>query len=143
MKEHDIDNVLRLAVANLHQQELPAVFKEAVENQPRAPLALMIESFLAEHTQIESKALLQAIADLNQGTPEDLDRPDFQSYLIGRFGMSETVFDQARRALATHRRFARAQSGEQMQLAARDEAGTGGCAADVDEIRLLFKKRKK
>ncbi len=143
MKENDIDDIMRLAFANLRRPEPPEAFKDAIGNQPRAPLAALIDAFIAEHPHIASRGLLQRIADLNQGTPEDLDRPDFQSYLIGRFEVSESELTQCRHALGTYRRLAKAHAGEQLQAAARDEHGDGGGALDVDEIRALFKKRKK
>lgn len=143
MKDEDLDEILTLAFANLRRSEPPAAFQKAVANQPRAQLATLIEAFIEEHPHIASRALLQKVADLNQGTPEDLDRMDFQSYLIGRFGASEAELRQCRHALGTYRRLVQSASGEQVQMAARDEAGKGGGTATVSEIRAVFKKRKK
>jgi hypothetical protein len=143
MKENNIDDILTLAFANLHQPEPPEAFKNAIARQPRAPLAQLIDGLLEEQPGIGVRLLLKRIADLNQGSPEDMDRMDFQSYLIGRLGVSESELRQCMTALGSYRRLCEAHPGEQFLAAARDECGEGIGSIDADQLRALFKKRKK
>jgi hypothetical protein len=68
---------------------------------------------------------------------------DFQSYLIGRLGVSESELRQCMTALGSYRRLCEAHPGEQFLAAARDECGEGIGSIDADQLRALFKKRKK
>jgi hypothetical protein len=142
MKENDIDDILTLAFANLQQPEAPVAFEKAVERQPEAPLTRLIAEMLEEQPDIRHRQLLERLAKLNQGTPEDMDQADFQSYLLGRLDISEADLRECMAALGTYRRVCQAQPGEQLLAAARDESGDSIVAADVDEIRNQLKKRK-
>jgi hypothetical protein len=143
MKDEDIDDVLAIALANLKDPNLPEFLKKAAAEAPRAPLAVLIDAFLSEQPGIAVRPRLEAIAALNQGTPEDLDRPACQSYLIGRLGMVEAELGRCMRAVGNYRRLSQATVGERFLTAARDEARDGGGSVDAAEIREQLKKRNK
>lgn len=142
MKEERFDEIARLAFANLHQPGPPDAFKEGMKDLPRAPLAALIDGMLEEQPGFSLRTVLEEVARLNQGALEDMDRPDFQSYLIGKLGISETNLRRCIQALRTYRRVSQGTSGEKFLAAAREENGDSVGSADIDEIRNLLKKRK-
>lgn len=127
MNTEDFDDLLKLAVANIVQPEPPDRIKEALADLGRAPLAAFIERFLQERPRIASRSVFEAVAALNQGTLEDLDRAEFRSYLISQTGITEQDLADCMRHLATFQQVSQAMArGASIAMAARDEEGEGG-----------------
>jgi hypothetical protein len=143
MKDNELDDLLRVAIANMRQPEPSEAFREAISGAGRAPLAALIDKLLEEQPNVSARSALKAIAGLNQGCVEDLDTPVFQSYLIARLGITEAQVRQCMRSIGTFAQLIRSSAEQRFLAAARDEQGNGGGSASADDIREQLKKRKK
>jgi hypothetical protein len=137
----DFDDILSLVVANERQPEPPADILCGLEGLLIAPLAEVIIRLLNEQPRLDAGPILKAISDLNQGRPEDLDRPDFQSYIVLTLRCSQSDLVRVKEALRTFRLLQEARSDKPTSLAARDESLAGGGAATASEIAVQLRKR--
>ena len=67
MKDNELDDLLRVAIANMRQPEPSEAFREAISGAGRAPLAALIDKLLEEQPNVSARSALKAIAGLNQG----------------------------------------------------------------------------
>ena len=97
------DDMLRAAAAFTVRPELREDVKQAFANIPRAPLSRFIDDYVATHPNIDLAVALKTIADLNQGTLDDLDTKDFQSYVVSATSVSEVQLRRCAAALGSYR----------------------------------------
>jgi len=144
MKPHD--EITCLAADYLKNRE--AISKhvgDAFANIPRAPLAKLIDDFLAFSPQIEIAPILRKIAETNQGRLEDLNVSEFQSYLIAKCATDEMVLRRAIFALSnfSNIKAAYADGDKPMRIAARDDKNSGQNATTMNDLLKQISKRRK
>jgi hypothetical protein len=137
----DFDDILSLVVANERQSRPSTDVLSGLEGLPIAPLAKVIIRLLDDHPRLDAGPILKAISDLNQGRLEDLDRPDFQSYVIATVKCSQVELVRVKEVLRTSRLLQETRSDTTTLLAARDESLVGGGAATATEIAAQLRKR--
>ena len=115
---------------------------DAFANIPRAPLAKLIDDFLKTSPKIDVAPILKKIADTNQGRLEDLDSPEFRSYLIATCGTSDTQLRGIIGTLSNFNSFsmAKVDVDRQVAIAARDGSNSGQKSATLSD---LLKQREK
>ncbi len=116
---------------------------DAFANIPRAPLAALIDDFLKTSPRIDIAPVLKKIADTNQGQLEDLNSPEFRSYLIASCGTNDI---QLRSIIGTLLHFnsfsmTKMDAGRQVTIAARDESNSGQKIATLSELLEQREKR--
>lgn len=137
MNDQDFNDILRVAAASLISSEPPKEFQDAVS--ARAPLASFIDALVLHQPKLSSRSALERIANLNQGTIEDLNASAFQSYVISRTGVSELELQRCLREIETFRRVLEAVAREEsVPLAARDEAGLTKQLVAASEIMKML-----
>jgi hypothetical protein len=87
VNERDLTKLIRIAAACLDTSSIPATFREALV--ARSPLAALIDAMLLQRPESPVRGALERIAQLNQGTIEDLNASSFQSYLIYKADINE------------------------------------------------------
>ena len=117
---------------------------DAFANIPRAPLAKIVDDLVEMQPQFSLNPLLKRIGELNQGRVDDLNMPQFQSYLIAK---CETNEMDLRRAISAINSFllirATASGGDKaMLIAARDGENSGQKSATMSDILKQISKRK-
>lgn len=106
MNDTDFTNMLRIAAHALDNPNVPREFQDAL--LARAPLSSAIDSLLVHRPKCSMRSALERIADLNQGTLEDLNAPAFQSYVIYNASINELELYACIREIATFRRLSEA-----------------------------------
>ncbi len=116
---------------------------DAFANIPRAPLATLIDDFLKTSPRIDIAPVLKKIADTNQGRLEDLDSPEFRSYLIASCGTNDIQLRSIIGTLFNFKSFSVAQmdASRQVAIAARDETNSGQKSATLSELLEQREKR--
>ncbi|HTW85407.1 MAG TPA: hypothetical protein VMD91_15160 [Candidatus Sulfotelmatobacter sp.] len=118
---------------------------DAFQNIPRAPLAKLIDEFLKTSPKIDVAPILKKIADTNQGRLDDLNVPEFQSYLIAKCGTNEVQLKKLIQTLNNFHSFAMAKEGanKQVSIAARDEQNSGQTSATLNDLLKLRERRER
>jgi hypothetical protein len=138
------DEITALALDYINSKEaISERVREAFADMPRAPLAQLVDEFLAMQSMIDLAPVLKRIREVNQGRLEDLNLPVFQSYLIAR---CETDELQLRRAISALNNFlvikaASSRGDKTVLIAARDDDSTGRKSASTDDLLQQVKKR--
>jgi hypothetical protein len=136
------DDILRLAAALTEEPKPRAELVQALSSVGRAPLAALIDRFLLETPRFKLAVALKSIADKNQGNLDDLDSPDFQSYLISRLKISESDLRICCDALATFKRVSESNPSGSLGIAARGPMDTQSKVSDAKEILDNLKRRR-
>lgn len=131
------DELLRLALALEKRPDAIEEAKLRLRKAGKAPLTKVIHSLLADWTNYEGAAVLEKIASLNQGKVEDLNRSDFQSYIIAETGISEVELVKSRRTIQSFLQGVN-QLGR-LRVAARGDSLPGDI--DMADIEGQLKKR--
>lgn len=118
---------------------------DAFANLPRAPLAKLIDDFLKSSPKIDIAPVLKKIAETNQGRLDDLNMPEFQSYLIAKCGTNEK---ELHRTIAALNNFlliktSSANGDKTMLIAARDGENSGQKSATMNDLLKQIGKRRK
>ena len=140
------DEMTALAADYLKNREAIAKHVgDAFANIPRAPLAKLVDDFLALSPQIDIAPMLKKIAEMNQGRLEDLNVSEFQSYLIAKCATNETELRHAISALNnfTNIKAAYASGDKPMRIAARDEKNSGQKSTTMNDLLKQIGKRRK
>ena len=140
------DEITALALDYLKSKDTIAEkVRDAFSDLPRAPLAQLIEEFLAMQPRFDLAPLLMAIGETNQGRIEDLNLPIFQSYLLAKCGVNEMQLHRAIKALNNFLviKASSAQGNRTMMIAARDEENSGSKSATTADLLEQVKKRVK
>lgn len=119
--------------------------EDAFANIPRAPLAKLIDEFLEASPHIDVAPVLKKIADTNQGRLEDLNMPEFQSYLIATCGTNEIQLRHLTQALHNLLtiKASSANGNKTMLIAARDGDNSGQKSATMNDLLKQIAKRKR
>lgn len=138
------DDMTAMALDYLQRGGTPARISEAFANLPRAPLATLTAEFLAATPHIDLAPLLRRIIEINQGRLEDLNSPEFVSYLIVETGSNETTMRRVATALGRFQAFIDSvgDGTQQFAIAARDTEGSQQDTINVAELLRLSKKRR-
>jgi hypothetical protein len=117
----------------------------AFENIPRAPLAKLIDEFLKASPKIDIAPVLKKIADQNQGRLDDLNVPEFQSYLIVTCGTDEMQLKRLIQTLSNFYSFTMTKEdlNQQVSIAARDEQNSGQNSATLGDLLKLRERRER
>ncbi len=140
------DEMTALAAEYLKNREAIAEHVgDAFANIPRAPLAKLIDDFLAFSPNIDMAPILKKIAETNQGRLEDLNVSEFQSYLIAKCGTNEIELRRATSALSnfTTIKLASVHGDKRLLIAARDEDNSGQNSATMNDVLKQIGKRRK
>jgi hypothetical protein len=142
---HDDDDMTAMALEYIQGSGPPAHVREAFQDIPPAPLASFIRAFLSAQPHIDLAPLLRQICEVNQGRLEDLDSPDFLSYLIERTGANEMTMRRIRVSLGTFRKVVDSAShgDTRLAVAARDDSDGASRSTTASELLKLMKKRVK
>ena len=118
---------------------------DAFTNIPRAPLAKLIDEFLTTSPNIDIAPVLKKIADTNQGRLEDLNAPEFQSYVIATCGTNEVQLKRLIQTLSNFHAFAatKLDAAKHVSIAARDEANSGQKNATLSDLLKLRERRER
>lgn len=138
------EDMLRAAVIFAVRAELSNKAREAFAKIQRAPLSLFIDEYLVAHANIDLAVALRTIADLNQGTLDDLDTKDFQSYIVSTTSVSDVQLHRCTAALGSYRLLKeRSLSGEDsLRFAAREDNDKAGAGSALNsELLEQLKKR--
>lgn len=139
--KYDDDN-LRLAAALEQEPDAREAFRNAIKSIGIAPLAALIEQYLAHNATTQIAPTLKKIADKNQGSLADLDSPDFRSYLISRLKIDEKAIRMCRDALITYNKVISAQTSAITELAARGGLDSTDRTTDASDILDNLRRRK-
>ena len=142
---HDDDDMTAMALEYIQRGGPPAHVREAFKDIPPAPLAAFIQTFLSAQPNIDLAPLLRQICEVNQGRLEDLDCPDFVSYLIERTGTDEMTMRRIQISLGTFRKVLESSShgDPRLAVAARDDSEDKSTSTTASELLKLMKKRVK
>ncbi len=117
------DEITALALDYLKSKDaISEKVRDAFADMPRAPLAQLIDEFLAMQPRFDLASLLKQIGETNQGQIEDLNLPVFQSYLVAKCSTDETQLHRAIKALNNFLviKASSSQGNRMMLIAARD-----------------------
>jgi hypothetical protein len=124
VNDREFEDLVTLATANDLETDVPEVFKAAIRK--RSPLAQTIDTLLARRSKIAARRNLEALSSLNQGRLEDLNAPEFRSYVMAKTGMTESDLEECVSEIELFRRLSEAMAqDEPIAMAARDEEGFG------------------
>ncbi|MFZ1125734.1 MAG: hypothetical protein WAN59_11410 [Candidatus Baltobacteraceae bacterium] len=139
------DDMTALALDYLQRGGVPTHIREAFAAIPPAPLATLAEKFIAAQPRIDLAPLVRRIIEINQGRLEDLDAPEFVSYLIAETNSDETTMKRVIIALGKFDAYLQSapKDTQRLAIAARDTEGPGQTTTTVAELLRLRKKRVK
>lgn len=133
MNDREFEDLVTLAIADDLETDVPEAFKAAIRK--RAPLAQVIDALLARRSRIAARRNLEALSSLNQGRLEDLNAPEFRSYVMAKTGMTESDLEACVRELELFRRLSEAMAQDvPIAMAARDEEGFGNEQIAASEL---------
>jgi hypothetical protein len=142
----DHDELLRLAFEYVNTYQPNDEIERAFKSIARAPLAVLISSFLEATPKIDIAPLLLSIEEVNQGRLEDLDSPVFLSYLVARLQTNEAELRRIRSMLGTFRQMHMAKEAAPdttLLIAARDDDPNGSRHVTLSDLLEQQKKREK
>ena len=124
MNDREFEYLVTLAIAEDLETDIPEAFKVAIRK--KAPLAQTIAALLTRRPRIGARGKLEALASLNQGKLEDLNAPEFRSYVMAKTGIAERDLQECIKEIELFRRLCEAMAqDEPIAMAARDEEGLG------------------
>jgi hypothetical protein len=133
VNDKEFEDLVTLAIADDLETDVPEAFKAAIRK--RAPLAQAIDALLARRPRIPARQNLEALSSLNQGRLEDLNAPEFRSYVMAKIGMTESDLDGCVREIELFRQLREAMArDEPIAMAARDEDGFGSEKIAASEL---------
>lgn len=134
--DRDLDNLIKLAASRTRQEGVADKLRLEIGRIGPCALARDIDAYLESQPHSPYAKLLRELADLNQGTFDDLDRMDFVSYLVSTLDVDHAQVTAARQAL---RSYLLSPGENRSKVAARD-AQSDVEASDA-EIRALLSRR--
>ncbi len=99
MNDDDQAEIRSFIQLHARSDDLNDLVRSSLDLNVLSDLARLIEKFLSIHRYLEARDLFQSIADLNQGTLDDLARPDFISYLCAHSSVSISEIAYIRQSL--------------------------------------------
>jgi hypothetical protein len=142
-EESNIESI-RVAAIVAAKSKKAFQISAALDAVPAAPLRATILELLERIPGIQHRKLLIQLAELNQGRLDDLDSPEFRSYLIRKLQTDEQALMTCVRSISTYYRVASAagSDAEGALAAARSEDDTGARASSASDILRELKRRK-
>jgi hypothetical protein len=135
-------DLTKVALSFVLRPEPSDEVKSAFQKIGRAPLALAIDQLLSVQPGIAVRPQLLQLADLNQGRLEDLDAPDFISYIVTKTGINEFTVRKCAAEIKLYQRLSQTSAaGQSVSIAARNEEGQGAAPVSLAQVLEQLKKR--
>ena len=134
-EESNIESI-RVAAIVAEKSKKAFQISAGLDAVPAAPLRVIILDLLERIPGIQHREILAQLAELNQGRLDDLDSPEFRSYLIRKLQTDEQVLMACIRSISTYYRVASAASSnvEGTLAAARSEDEKGARMLSARDI---------
>lgn len=141
MRDSDIER-LQLAAAMASSALDGQALERELDGIPVAPLVQLVSQMIRESSDSPYRPVLEGICSLKQGRIEDLDSPEFRSYLVRNLGITEATLESCIGVIVTYAKVLRASRMNASKLvAARSEDDLNLRITEADDILRELRRR--